>query len=174
MEKGKKLPKWFWPVGIGVAVILGLWLRSRSQSNSQQQTSNTASDITSSPYYYTASGAYPDTNVPASEYYYGSSPYGVSSFLGNNGLPTGFDPTSFQEGISYAQSQGTTLNDVLSTAPLATPITSQSSVPGNITINLPPSKGQQTGSPKVSGRRKGAGVHKPVHHKPLVPKGKKK
>lgn len=156
--KGKKLPKWFWIVGLGAAIVIGLYLRSRSQSSNQatnsQQTS-TPTDVTSNPYYYTASGAYPDTNIPAADYY-GASPYGMGSFTGGLGLPSGFDPTSFEEGITYAQqSLGSNLTtpvttDAPGTAAIPTPVGSNG--PASITLNISPAYGKTSGKPTTSSR----------------------
>jgi len=151
---GKKLPKWFWPVGIVAAIVIGLYLRNRSKSqpaSSQQQ--GTATDVTSNPYYYTASGGYSDPYGTG-----GASPYGAASLAGSYGLPAGFDPTSFEEGITYGQQQlGAIPNpspttDSTGSAPV--PTVANGGTPANITINVTPTKGTRTsGRPSTSGRR---------------------
>lgn len=178
---GKKLPKWFWVVGLGAAILIGLYLRNRSSSSgsSQQATSSQsagtggATDVTSNPYFYTNSGAYPDP------YGYGSSPYGMGSLSGGYGLPSGFDPTSFEEGITYQQSQGsqlTTLPNWLSPdqstalganlqAPVATP--ANGGTPAQVTINITPhTTGRKPGQANTSGRRVNNGRHTHPAHKP--------
>lgn len=158
--KGKKLPKWFWIVGLGAAIVIGLYLRSRSQSANNSaassQQSGTATDVTTDPYAYTASGAYPDTNIPAADYY-GASPYGVDSLTSGLGLPSGFDPTSFEEGITYAQQSLGTPNlttPVTTDSPgtAAIPTASGSNGPASITLNISPTYGKTSGKPAASAK----------------------
>lgn len=190
--KGKKLPKWFWPVGIGVALIIGLYLRNRSQSNqaTNAQQTGTSTDVTSNPYYYSGSGAYPDYAG------YGTSPYdmGIYSGLGTGGI----DPTSFAEGIAYEQSQGLsnlgtspsgdtpTATTPVGTASTPTPVGASPGTPGGITVNLgptitrspgsrlpgKPATSGRSGNPKHSANPGGAGGFAQKIHKPK-PKKKK-
>ena len=168
---GKKLPKQFWIIGIAAALVIGLYLRSRSQASSQttsSQQTGTATDVTSNPYAYTASGAYPDTNIPAYDYY-GSSPYGMSSLSGNNGLPTGFDPTSFEEGITYAQGQlGLPTLDASGAAPITSPVGGTPGVPGSITLNIGSTAGKVSGKPNHSGKAKQPAAKPKPKPKPKV------
>jgi len=172
---GKKLPKQFWIIGIGAALIIGLYLRSRSSSQAatSSQASSTPTDVTSSPYTYTAGGAYPDLVDQ-----YGSSPYGVSSLLGNSGLPNGFDPTSFEEGITYDQQNlggGQALTLPASSAAIPTP-TAGGGIPGAITVNLGAITAGKTSGKPIQSARKVVVKHttpKP-HHSIVKPKTKSK
>lgn len=143
MLKGKAggLPKGVWVGLVVVAVALGLYLRNRA-SNSQSQASTTPPDTTSPPTYVDTSQGGSSSGAP--------SPYDIQSLLGTNGLPAGFDPTSFSEGITYAQQD-------LGLGPLGTSDVASngggSSAPVNVTITAPPAKGRHTGKPNVSGRR---------------------
>jgi hypothetical protein len=143
-KAAKKIPKWFWPVGIGVALVIGLYLRSRNNSATASGSTSTngetpASDVTGEPYTYDSSGATPDSQD--------IDPYG--SLEGSTGTGSTFDPTSFEEGEEIAQQE---LGEV-STGNVPATVGSTPGTPGNINITIPPAHGKTSGKPVKSGRR---------------------
>lgn len=181
LGKGKKLPKSFWIIGIGAALVIGLYLRSRSSSSSSSAaTPSTSADVTSQPYTYTSGGAYPtDTLDPSTGVPWAQEAL-QGSLLGNSGLtglPSGFDPTSFQEGISYAQNSlglpSMVTSDTTNSAPVPLPLTVTGPSPALASIEAGVHKGSRTGRPHVSGRRHPGSTH-PTHRTHTTHKKKKK
>lgn len=135
--KGKigGIPK---PVAIGgvvVAILLGLYLRSRSQASQASAQAAPAAQDTSTGYVPPAD----QSSGLASSYV---DPYGTLS--GN-----GFDATSFNEGISYAQGGfGTTVSGD-GTGTTAAP----SPTPSTIQILTGPVAGRTSGKPNQSARK---------------------
>lgn len=92
------LPRWAWGA-IVLTLLIFLYLRHRSQQS--QDNAQNATDPYSS---YNSQG-----QVAGAGYPYDSSAVGGTYPLGG-GLGSGFDPTSFQEGLTYGQGFGTSNN----------------------------------------------------------------
>lgn len=146
------LPRWAWGAILLVAILL--YLRHRSKQQSQDAAQN-ATD----PYSSYNTGSYVDSGQP-----YGDMASGGTYPLGG-GLGSGFDPTSFQEGLTYGQGFGTSNNSGPASdgsVPTGDGTGSGNAVPPaqgdtNITVNTPDGSGSTgPGGGRGHGRKKKA------------------
>lgn len=156
----KKVPKWFWPVGIGVALVLGLYLRSRSQASAAASSAPAAasSDVTGPPESYTSGDSYldgevdPTTGIPyaaemlGSEY---SSPY-TASVDPNTGVPYATEIGNIEDTIANLNPTGAGTGTT-SAAPVAS--TNGGTSPVAVQINTGQTAGSTSGKPNVSAKR---------------------
>lgn len=99
------LPRWAWIlIAVVVLYLLYRYEQNKSSSNAQNSQDPNSTYNGSSPY-----------DPSAADAYGGSYPLG-------GGAGGGFDPTSFEEGLSLGQGQGTTSTDNSNGSPLPDPV----------------------------------------------------
>jgi len=153
------LPRWGWGAIAVTAIVILLYLRHRSNASNAQN----ASDPYSS--YNTDQSVNPG-------YPYDSTAVGGTYPLGGGG-GSGFDPTSFQEGLTYGQGFGTSTNSgnqTDSSNPTSDPTSGDATPPAQgdtaITVNTPdgsgstgPGGGRGSHRKKTPTKKPGTGQH---------------